>query len=141
MKKQCLLLMTVFGLTISFSACNKVIKSSSDVSIKSSESSENSSSLKESSSSSQMSSSLSSSSSSMNSVQECINHSFKETNRSASIIEKGATVKTCEKCGYVEESNYTYDLNEFAYPIIPVYQGMICCNFVAKIRSLASQTA
>lgn len=115
MKKQCLLLMAVFGLTISFSACNKVVKSSSDVSIKGSEPSKSSSSLEKSSSSSLVSSSLSSTSSSMSSAQECTNHSFKESNRSNSIIEKGATIKTCEKCGYVEESNYTYDLNEFAF--------------------------
>lgn len=42
-------------------------------------------------------------------------HTFKEVTRNPSIINKGALVRTCEKCGYVEESNYTYDLDEFAF--------------------------
>ena len=118
MKKSPLILMAILGLTISLSACNKTSKSSSlnssSLEQSSSSSLESSSSSKEQSSSSSPSS-ISSSSSNSSSIEQCTNHSFKEETRGASIIQKGATIKTCEKCGYVEESNYTYDLNQFVF--------------------------
>ena len=49
------------------------------------------------------------------SVVDCNEHVFKEEKvREATIIEKGLIVKTCEKCGYLEEKYY-YDLKEFAF--------------------------
>ena len=106
MLKKSVLLLTIFGLTLSFSACNKASNSSN--SVHSSSEQEISSSLEESSSS------ISSSKADDSSL--CAEHVFKSETREATIIEKGATTRVCEKCGYVqEESNYTYDLKEFAF--------------------------
>ena len=119
MKKQGLLTLTVLSLVLSIAACNQgqVSSSSSSSSIKDSSafSSETSEPISSSSLESSSSSLESSSSSDSSNPSECKDHVFKETTRPASIIEKGATIRTCEKCGYVEESNYSYDLNEFAF--------------------------
>ena len=106
MLKKSILLLTIFGLTLSFSACNKAGNSSNNVN--SSSEQDISSSLEESSSSI--------SSSKADDSSACTEHVFKTETREATIIEKGATTRVCEKCGYVqEESNYTYDLKEFAF--------------------------
>ena len=98
MRKNLLLLTMVFGLSMtacggSSSSFSSENSSKENSSIDTSESSSSSSSLQE----------------------ECTTHTFKEVTRNPSIINKGALVRTCEKCGYVEESNYTYDLDEFAF--------------------------
>ena len=104
MKKQCLLLVTVFGLTLSLSACgnnqaSSVINSSSEPEMSSSE-------IKESSSLN---------SSSVDTSSECA-HVYRNEIKNASIIEKGSTIKVCEKCGHIQnESNFSYDLNEFVF--------------------------
>lgn len=95
MRKNLLLLIMIFGLSVT--ACGG---SSSSFS------SENSS---------KENSSIDTSESSSSSQEECTTHTFKEATRNPSIINRGALVRTCEKCGYVEESNYTYDLDEFAF--------------------------
>ena len=95
MRKNLLLLTMIFGL--SMTACGG--SSSSFSSEKS---------LKE-------NSSIDTSESSSSSQEGCTTHTFKEVTRNPSIINKGALVRTCEKCGYAEESNYTYDLDEFAF--------------------------
>ena len=104
MKKQCLLLVTVFGLTLSLSACgnnqaSSVINSSSEPEMSSSE-------IKESSSFN---------SSSVDTSSECT-HVYRNETKNASIIEKGSTIKVCEKCGHIQDdSNFSYDLNEFVF--------------------------
>ena len=48
-------------------------------------------------------------------VISCDEHVFKEEKvNDPTIVDKGVTVKTCEKCGYQEEL-YSYDLNEFVF--------------------------
>ena len=98
MRKNLLLLMMIFGLSVT--ACG-----GSSSSFSSENSSKENSSIGTSESSNSPSSSQ----------EECTTHTFKEVTRNPSIINKGALVRTCEKCGYVEESNYTYDLDEFAF--------------------------
>lgn len=98
MRKNLLLLAMVFGLSVT--ACG-----GSSSSFSNEDSSKENSSI-----------GTSESSSSPSSSQEgCTTHTFKEATRNPSIINRGALVRTCEKCGYVEESNYTYDLDEFAF--------------------------
>ena len=99
MRKNLLLLGLIMGLSLTACGSGSSTFSSENSSI------DNSSSIEASSSSD----------SSSSSKEECTTHSFKEETRNPSIINKGALVKTCEKCGYVEESNYTYDLDEFAF--------------------------
>ena len=99
MRKNLLLLTMIFGLSVT--ACG----SGSSSSFSSENSSKENSSVETSESSSSPSSSQ----------EECTTHTFKEVTRNPSITNKGALVRTCEKCGYVEESNYTYDLDEFAF--------------------------
>ena len=110
MRKNCFVSVVLFGFVLSFSACNN---SSSTFSSNEQKSSSNPTSEHSQNSSSQESKSISSNTSSES--EQCINHSFKETTRTASIVEKGASVKICEKCGYIEESNFSYDLNEFVF--------------------------
>lgn len=98
MRKNLLLLTMIFGLSVT--ACG-----GSSSSFSSENSSKENSSVETSESSNSPSSSQ----------EECTTHTFKEVTRNPSIINKGALVRTCEKCGYVEESNYTYDLDEFAF--------------------------
>ena len=98
MRKNLLLLTMIFGLSVT--ACD-----GSSSSFSSENSSKENSSIDTSESSSSPSSSQ----------EECTTHTFKEVTRNPSIINRGALVRTCEKCGYVEESNYTYDLDEFAF--------------------------
>ena len=98
MRKNLLLLAMVFGLSVT--ACG-----GSSSSFSSENSSKENSSIDTSESSS----------SSSSSQEECTTHTFKEVTRNPSITNRGALVRTCEKCGYVEESNYTYDLDEFAF--------------------------
>ena len=101
MKKQCLLLCAVFGLAISITACsnNTIVVNSSSSSI-----SNNSSNIESSSSSKSSSKPI-----------PCEEHVFKDAVRVPSIVQKGADLKVCEKCGFTKESNYTYDLNEFTF--------------------------
>ena len=114
MKKQCLLLAAVFGLTISISACGTGNKTSNVINNNSSSESKINSSLEEKSSSiGEKSSSIGSSQSSS---QDICNHVFKSETREASIVERGSSYKVCEKCGLIQdEGNYTYYLNEFAF--------------------------
>ncbi len=106
MIKKGLLTLTVLSLSLVISSCNK--GGTSSVLSSNNSSSETSSSKEE--------SSETTSSSTSNSSKECTDHLFKTETRKATIIEKGASIKICEKCGYTEEENeYTYDLNEFAF--------------------------
>ena len=113
MRKQLGMLLAVFGLSISLSACGQ----SNASSVLDSSSSSDASSIA-SPSSEQKSSSFgqkSSSSSSSSIPATCTEHVFKNETRSPSIIQRGASLRVCEKCGYTEESNYTYDLNQFVF--------------------------
>ena len=121
MKKQGLLVVTVLSLVLSISACNRghaLPNSGSSFEENSTFSKESSAQSIESESSSLLDTNSASSQNSFNEssgIADCNEHVFKETTRPASIIEKGAIVRTCEKCGYTEESNFSYDLNEFVF--------------------------
>ena len=99
MIKKGLLALTVLSLSLVISSCNK--GGTSSVLNSNNSSSETSSSKEE--------SSETTSSSTSNSSKECTDHVFKTETRKATIIEKGASIKICETCGYTEEENeYTY---------------------------------
>ena len=121
MNKKTVTPLIALSIVLSMSACSNVASSLDEVSSKSNDSNLNSDSIDQSTTSSIDFSSndnnVSSSNSDTNSSnQTCFIHDFgEETTREASIIQRGAKVRVCKVCGYQEEKDFTYDVNELDF--------------------------
>ena len=123
MRKRLLVSLIVLSLVLSIGACSSSNASSSETKQESTTFSSESISNSVSSNSDVLSSkessgeTISSNNSNLSSEEEtCFIHDFgEEVIKEASIIQRGCKVRTCKKCGYQEEKDFTYNIKEFDF--------------------------